>query len=317
MPDSSKRHDSSGPDKSDAAAADKRRDIPNSNEKGAAKGHPEDRIAGDAADSQPAAGTIEYEFGVPFAGVILPQEQWAKTALKSLPSSGPLDFVELFGRDAPRVLDIGCGNGRFLIASAVRRPDVDHIGIDSLPMVIRYATRRANMRGLTNCRLAVCDGQRFLSRMCAADSLDEIHAYHPQPFADRAAHGSRLFDHEFLWLLGKSLRGGGRLYVQTDNLAYWNYLQQVLPSICNWQIQEGVWPEDPQGRSRREIVALNKGLTVYRGWGTRLDSLEAAAFQARCQDLPQPAFSASHDRNPRKWRRSTGQRKPPGRRPKG
>ncbi len=83
------------------------------------------------------------EFGVPFAGRILPADQWAKTALKRLPAEGSLDFAELFGRDAPRVLDIGCGNGRFLLASAVRRPEMDHIGIDPLPMVIRYATRRA------------------------------------------------------------------------------------------------------------------------------------------------------------------------------
>ncbi len=92
-------------------------------------------------------GNIESEFGVPFAGTILPTEQWAKTALKRLPDTGTIDFVELFGRDAPRVLDIGCGNGRFMLSSAVRRPEMDHIGIDSLPMVIRYATRRANVRG--------------------------------------------------------------------------------------------------------------------------------------------------------------------------
>ncbi len=47
---------------------------------------------------------IESEFGVPFAGVILPQEQWAKTALKRLPEAGAIDFVQLFGRDAPRVV---------------------------------------------------------------------------------------------------------------------------------------------------------------------------------------------------------------------
>ncbi len=181
----------------------------------------------------------------------------AKTALKRLPESGTLDWVELFGRDAPRVLDIGCGNGRFLLASAVRRPEMDHLGIDSLPMVIRYATRRANMRGLVNCRLAVCDGARFLNQYCPLQSLHEIHVIHPQPFPD--AREPRLFQHEFLWSVHQRLVDGGKLFVQTDNAAYWKYLQAVLPAITTWQEQVGPWPEDPQGRSRREIMLSTKG----------------------------------------------------------
>jgi hypothetical protein len=60
----------------------------------------------------------------------------------------------LFGRHAPLIVDLGCGNGRFLLASALARPECDHIGIDILPMVLRYATRRGNQRGLSNLRFA-------------------------------------------------------------------------------------------------------------------------------------------------------------------
>lgn len=258
-------------------------------------------------ENEPASnlppGSIESEFGVPLAGVILPPERWAKTALKRLPDSGVLDFDALFGRTAPRVLDIGCGNGRFVIASAVRRPEVDHLGIDSLPMVIRYATRRANQRGLTNCRLAVCDGQRFLSQFCPPGQLAEIHVYHPQPYPRPDEYRLRLFSHEFLGLLHQALAEGGRLYVQTDNAGYWEYLQRVLGELMHFHAQEGVWPEDPLGRSRREIVALNKGLKVYRGWGQRRDDLDAARFAELCAKLPQPNFRAAHNRNPSGWRR--------------
>ena len=252
-----------------------------------------------------AAGSVELEFGVPLAGVILPPEQWAKTALKRLPKNGPLDFAELFGRNAPRVLDVGCGNGRFLLASAVRRPDVDHIGIDVLPMVIRYATRRANQRGLSNCRWAACDGQRFLRQFCAPGQLAEIHVYHPQPFIHEGEASTRLFSTDFLWLVHQALGPNGRLYVQTDNAAYWQYLQTVLQAAMHWHEQPTVWPEDPQGRTRREIVALNKGLHIYRGWAQKRDELDAATFVQIAATLPQPTFDASHDRNPKRWRRPT------------
>ncbi len=94
------------------------------------------------------ADTIEYELGVPIPGRVLPQSEWARTAVKRLPEAGPLDWAAIFGRTAPVVLDLGCGNGRFTLMSAVNRPDFDHFAIDFLPVVIRYATRRANQRGL-------------------------------------------------------------------------------------------------------------------------------------------------------------------------
>src|SRR5216683_621016 len=103
---------------------------------------------------------IEREFGVPIAGEILDPALWTQTALKRLPA-GPLDPPQLFGRTAPVVLDLGCGNGRFLIGSAVWRPDHDHLGVDILPAVLRYATRRGNQRGLHNLRFAVADARSF------------------------------------------------------------------------------------------------------------------------------------------------------------
>ena len=59
--------------------------------------------------------TIEYEHGVPIPGHILPESEWAKTAVKRLPEAGPLDWPAIFGRTAPVVLDLGCGNGRFTL----------------------------------------------------------------------------------------------------------------------------------------------------------------------------------------------------------
>src|SRR5260370_29116601 len=102
---------------------------------------------------------IEREFGVPIAGEILPPEKWTKTALKDIPE-GPLNWQELFGRQAPVVLDLCCGNGRFLIGSAVWRPSHDHIGIDTLTLVIRYAPRRGNQPGFANLRFAVEDANQ-------------------------------------------------------------------------------------------------------------------------------------------------------------
>src|SRR6266566_1994462 len=126
--------------------------------------------------SHSSSRRIEKEFGVPIPGEILDPAQWAKTALKKVPE-GIIDFAALFGRPAPLVLDLGCGNGRFSIASALARPDHDHLAVDILPVVIRYATRRGNQRGLVNVRFAVIGGRELLADKIAPGSITEIHCY--------------------------------------------------------------------------------------------------------------------------------------------
>src|SRR6185312_10330169 len=98
----------------------------------------------------PEPDDVEEEFGVPIPGRILPEPAWTRTGIKRLPPPGPLDWEGIFGRTAPVVLELGCGNGRYTLLSALARPGFDHFATDILPVVIRYATRRANRRGLAN-----------------------------------------------------------------------------------------------------------------------------------------------------------------------
>ncbi len=235
---------------------------------------------------------IEREFGVPVAGEILEPEHWTQTALKRLPPEGPLDWEVHFGRKAPVVLDLGCGNGRFLIGSAVWRPDHDHLGVDALPVVIRYATRRGNQRGLGNLRFAVADARTFLERYVVPGSVCEIHSYHPQPYYDPAQVYRRLVTPAFLALVHRALAPAGLFFVQTDNPGYWRYLQEVVPVFFDFHEQVRPWPDGPKGRTRREIIALRRGLPVFRGRGTRRDGLSEPEALTLAEALPPPVFDA-------------------------
>ena len=246
---------------------------------------------------QPKPGDIELEFGVPIPGRIVPPEQWAKTALKKVPP-GLMDWEALFGRRAPVVIDIGCGNGRSTLGSAVVRPEVDHLGIEILPVVIRYATRRANQRGLSNVRFAVIGGRELLSEHVAAGSVSELHIYHPQPFYDPAQIHRRLITPEFLALAHRSLVSGGKLFLQTDHPGYWAYMQSVVP--CFFELHElaGPWPDTPRGRTRREIIARRHGLSIFRGEAVRRDEISLDDALLLANSLPPPTFNA--DRRLRK-----------------
>ena len=234
----------------------------------------------------------ETDFGVPIPGRVLPPDQWAKTAIKHLPPPGPLDWRAIFGREAPVVLDLGCGNGRFVISSALARPEFDHLGVDILPLVIRYATKRANQRGLANVRLAVIGGYELLDQFVAPGSAAEIHVYHPQPYKEAGQEHRRLITPEFLALVHRSLSSGGLVVLQTDNRAYWQYIRRAAPALFEFEEVAGPWPDAPQGRTRREIYARQHKLAVYRGQGRPKPHVPPERVAEFIRTYPAPDFDA-------------------------
>lgn len=233
---------------------------------------------------------IEREFGVPFAGEILDRSLWTQTALKKLPQQGPLDLAALFGRQAPLIVDLGCGNGRYLLGSAVWRPQFDHLGVDIKPVVIRYATRRGNQRGLTNLRFAVVDAERLLRDYLPAGCAAEIHCYHPQPYADPRQGHRRLITPDFLRLVHRTLVPGGQFFIQTDHADYWRYMRDLLPCFFDFAERIGRWPDAPKGRTRREILALKRGLPLFRGSGKARQEIDTETLVRLSESLPLPVF---------------------------
>lgn len=226
---------------------------------------------------------VEFECGVPFPGRILPGAQWTRTGWRD--DGRPFDWERFFGRVAPRVVDLGCGNGRYLIGSALARPDRDHLGIDLVQPVIDYAAHRANQRGLVNARFVVGDASAWFFERLAPDSVDEIHVYHPQPYYDPEEAVRRMLTPEFFARAWEVARRGGLLVLQTDNKPYWKYLLEAVRKHFDAEIVPGPWPDAPLGRTRREIIARRKGLAIWRMTARRRDvPMEIA--------VPQPYFDA-------------------------
>ena len=198
-----------------------------------------------------------------------------------------MSFQWPFARTAPRVVDVGCGDGDFLLASALARPERDHVGIDLLRPVIERAAREAERRGLSNVRFLAGDAVAWLR---GADALDEIHVYHPQPYVDPAEVHLGMLAPAFFESAWRALRPGGRLILQTDARAYGRYLLEAARKHFDAEVLDGPWPDGP--RTRREKTAAAKRLRVLRLSARRRDVPLAI-------DAPPPYFERPNVRRRR------------------
>lgn len=174
------------------------------------------------------------------------------------------DWALVFGRTAPRVVDLGCGEGDYLLASASSRPERDHVGLDLLRPVVERAILEAERRRLPNVRFLAGDAVAWLRE---AEGLDEIHVYHPQPYVDPAEVGLGMLAPAFFESAWRALKPEGLLTLQTDERRCGAYLREAVRKHFDARELDGPWPEGP--RTRREETARRKRLKILRILATR------------------------------------------------
>ena len=154
---------------------------------------------------------------------------WPKYGVEFTPQ--PVDLDSIFGRRAPRVLEIGFGNGENLAALAQAHPDRDYLGIEVHRPGVGRLLRAADASGLTNVRVLCHDAVEFLERQLPSHSLDAVLILFPDPWPKKRHHKRRLIQPAFVELVADRLKPGGILRLATDWAPYAAQMLEVL-SAC-------------------------------------------------------------------------------------
>lgn len=139
-----------------------------------------------------------------------------------------LDFPAIFGRTAPVELELGAGDGSFLIQYAARRREVDFVGVERLLGRLRKIDRKARRAGLTQVRALRLEASYVLRFMIPAGSLTAIHVYFPDPWPKRRHWKRRLVNAAFTAQVKVALAPGGTVFLRTDDAGYFAQMTEVF-----------------------------------------------------------------------------------------
>jgi tRNA (guanine-N7-)-methyltransferase len=180
-------------------------------------------------------------------------------------TGAPRDFDAAFGRPAPRVLEIGFGNGEQLLFAAQNEPARDFIGVEVHGPGVGRLLNAAAEAGLTNLRVYQHDAVEVLEHEIAPASLDEVRIYFPDPWHKKRHNKRRLVQPGFVGLLCDRLRPGGLLHLATDWENYAEHMWDVLDAEPRLHSRAGARGFVPRPEWRRQTHFETRGLKLGHG----------------------------------------------------
>lgn len=159
------------------------------------------------------------------------------------------DWDAIFGRHAPRILDIGFGMGTCTAEIAANRSSDDFLGVEVYEPGVGALLKLIGEQGLANIRIVQHDVVEVLMQMIAPESLDGVHSFFPDPWHKTRHHKRRLIQPPFIALLVSRMKPGAYLHCATDWRDYAEQMLKVLGTtrtlentVCNYAVRPDYRP---------------------------------------------------------------------------
>jgi tRNA (guanine-N7-)-methyltransferase len=143
-------------------------------------------------------------------------------------TNGRLGLDAVFGRSAPRVLDIGFGDGEALVTNALNNPSADYVGVEVHEPGIGHLLLLLEQAGVRNVRVVARDAAEVLPQLIADSSFVAVDLLFPDPWPKKRHHKRRLVQPPFVAEIARVLKPGGFLHVATDWADYARHTREVL-----------------------------------------------------------------------------------------
>ena len=178
-------------------------------------------------------------------------------------SARPIDLDWVFGRSAPKALEIGFGMGETTASIAAQHPENDYLGIEVHTPGVGSLLKRIAELNLANVRIIQHDAAEVLRDMIAPAAFDAVHIFFPDPWPKKRHHKRRLLQPEFVALLAGRMKPGAYLHVATD---WQDYAEQILEVLRREPLLANTAPDyAPRPDYRPQTKFESRGLKLGHG----------------------------------------------------
>lgn len=147
-----------------------------------------------------------------------------------------IDLVAVYGRNAPKILEIGTGMGETTAKIADTNRENDYLGVEVHVPGVGALCKQIAERQLSNLRICQHDAVEVVRDMLPEAALDGIHVFFPDPWHKARHNKRRLIQPPFVALLASRLKAGGYFHCATDWEEYAHQMLEVLtgePTLAN------------------------------------------------------------------------------------
>ena len=140
----------------------------------------------------------------------------------------PLNLTQVFGRDVPKILEIGFGMGQTTALIAAQHPGNDYLGVEVHTPGVGSLLKLIEEHQLNNIRIIQHDAVEVLQHMIPEGSLSGVHIFFPDPWPKKRHQKRRLIQSPFCSLVSRRLKQDGYLHIATD---WKDYADQILKTL--------------------------------------------------------------------------------------
>ncbi len=167
---------------------------------------------------------------------------------------------------APLEVEIGAGDGRFILDWAARHPDRHFVAFEVRWKHAKRLFEKAQRQGLPNLWVSDSDARVVIAEVFPDASIEVVHLLMPDPWWKPKHQARRIISPWFVDVLAQKLKPGGILRVETDVEGYPEFVEQVVTAHPLFT------PHDPALGERfadalptaRQAWCQAKGYPIYR-----------------------------------------------------
>ncbi|MCG8572369.1 MAG: tRNA (guanosine(46)-N7)-methyltransferase TrmB [Spirochaetes bacterium] len=138
------------------------------------------------------------------------------------------NWQTIFPDTLPIIVEIGCGNGHFLVEKAQNQPENNYIGIDIKAKRIIRCREKQTKKQVQNIKWICGEAFHGLQSYFKDQSIRQIYMTFPDPWPKKKHHKKRLFQKDFVDLVFQKLESEGTFVFISDFFEYYQVAYELI-----------------------------------------------------------------------------------------